>query len=70
MTSTSLPNSADEAVDAKVALRGDKKLTIWNIHIGEKQSAVEVTKKETDGQSVSTVYLVLPPITSTFFVQE
>ena len=37
MTSTSLPDSADEAVDAKVALRGDKKLTIWNIHIGEKQ---------------------------------
>ncbi|MGA2060139.1 MAG: hypothetical protein ABSG67_06630 [Thermoguttaceae bacterium] len=62
-------NSTDKAVDTKVALRGDKKLAVWNIHIGEKQSA-EVTKTETDGQPVSTVYLVLPPVTSTFFVQE
>ena len=62
-------NSTDKAVDTKVALRGDKKLAIWNPHTGERQNA-EATKTESDGQAVTTVHLVLPPVSSTFFVQE
>ena len=62
-------NSTDKPVDTKVALRGDKKLTIWNPHTGERQDA-ETVKTDAGGQAVTTVHLVLPPVTSTFFVQE
>ena len=62
-------NSTDQPVDTKVALRGDKNVAIWNPHTGEKDNA-EITKSESSGQPVTTVRLVLPPVRSTFFVQE
>ena len=62
-------NSTDKPVDTKVALRGDKNVAIWNPHTGERQPA-ETAKSESSGQPVTTVHLVLPPVTSTFFVQE
>jgi hypothetical protein len=62
-------NSTNNPIDAKVVLRGDKNLAIWNPHTGERQNA-EVSKSETAGQPVTTVRLVLPPVRSTFFVQE
>jgi hypothetical protein len=62
-------NSTENPIDADVILRGDKNLTIWNPHTGEKQNA-EAAKSETDGRPVTTVHLILPPLKATFFVQE
>jgi hypothetical protein len=62
-------NSSDNAIDTKVALRGDKNLAIWNPHTGEMEKA-ETAKSVSGGQPVTTVHLVLPPVRSTFFVQE
>jgi hypothetical protein len=62
-------NSSDKPVDAKVQLRGHKNLAVWNPHTGERRNA-EAEKSESAGQPVTTVHLVLPPVTSTFFVQE
>jgi hypothetical protein len=62
-------NSTDKPVDAKVQLRGNKNLAVWNPHTGERWDA-EAEKSESAGQPVTTVHLVLPPVTSTFFVQE
>ena len=62
-------NSSTNAIDTKVVLRGDKNLAIWNPHTGEQEKA-EITKSESGGQAVTTVHLVLPPVRSTFFIQE
>ena len=62
-------NSSDKPIDTKVALRGDKNLAVWNPHTGERQNA-DVAKSDTAGQPVTTVHLVLSPVSSTFFVQE
>ena len=62
-------NSSDDPVDTKVVLRGDKNLAVWNPHTGGRENA-ETTKSELDGQPVTTVHLVLPPVRATFFVQE
>ncbi len=62
-------NSTDKPIDTKVALRGDRDVAIWNPHTGERQDA-EIVKTEAGDQAVTTVHLVLPPVTSTFFIQE
>jgi hypothetical protein len=62
-------NSSPKAIDAKVVLRGKKALRIWNPHSGA-QEAAEVTQAEAAGQPVTTVRLVLPPVSSRFFIQE
>jgi len=62
-------NSSPKAIDTKVVLRGKKTLRIWNPHTGE-QEAAEFTQGEAGGQGVTTVRLVLPPVTSRFFIQE
>ena len=62
-------NSADKPVDTKVILRGDKELAIWNPHTGEREDA-EAIRSESGGQAVTTVNLVLPPVTSTFFIAD
>jgi hypothetical protein len=61
-------NSTDKPVKTIVAIRGDKKLEIWNPHTGEKQKA-EVIKTELKGETVSTVKLSLDPVSSIFFVE-
>lgn len=60
-------NSTDAAVDAKVTLRGAKSLRIWNPHTGESQPA-ECASAAADGQQVTTIRLVLPPVSSLFYV--
>jgi hypothetical protein len=62
-------NSTDKPVDTKVVLRGQKALRIWNPHTGDSQPA-ELTAGSTNGQPVTTLHLVLPPVTSLFYVEE
>jgi hypothetical protein len=62
-------NSQDAPVDTKVVLRGQKSLALWNPHTGERQKA-EATQAETGGQTVTTVHLVLAPVTAVFYVKE
>ncbi len=62
-------NSTDAAVEAKVVLRGNKNLTVWDPHTGQK-SKTDVTASEAASQPVTTTRLTLQPLTSTFYVQE
>jgi hypothetical protein len=62
-------NSSEKPVDTKVVLRGKKDLAIWNPHTGEREQA-RATRGEASGQPVTTVGLVLPPVTSLFYIQE
>ena len=62
-------NSSSKAIDTKVVLRGKKALRIWNPHTGG-QEAAELTESEANGQPVTTVRLVLPAVSSLFFIQE
>jgi hypothetical protein len=62
-------NSSSKAIDTKVVLRGKKVLRIWNPHTGG-QEAAELTPAEANGQPVTTVRLVLPAVSSLFFIQE
>jgi hypothetical protein len=55
-------------VDTKVVLRGEKELTIWNPHTGEQQKAEFSIEQKTPG--TTTIHLVLPPISSRFFIQD
>jgi hypothetical protein len=62
-------NSSPKAIDTKVVLRGKKALTIWNPHTGG-QEAAELTTSEVSSQPVTTIHLVLPSVSSLFFIQE
>lgn len=62
-------NSSDNPVDADVVLRGKKNLAIWNPHTGERSKA-QVSISENAGQPATRVRLVLPAVTSVFFVEE
>jgi hypothetical protein len=62
-------NSTDNPVSANVSLRGRMNLELWNPHTGEKSKA-EVSVSDIAGQPVTTVHLVLPAITSVFFVEQ
>jgi hypothetical protein len=62
-------NSSPKAVDTKVVLRGKKALRIWNPHTGSQEQA-EFTHGEANGQSVTTLRLALPSVSSLLFVQE
>jgi hypothetical protein len=44
-------------------------LRVWNPHTGDSQPA-DITAGEANGQPVTTVHLVLPPVTSLFYVEE
>ena len=61
--------STDQGIETKDVLRGNKSLALWNPHTGDKEQ-LETTVSETDGQSITTVPLVLQPLTSVFYVQE
>ena len=58
-------NSSPKSIDTKVVVRGAKKLRAWNPHTGQ-QEPVELTA----AASTTTGRLVLPPVTSTFWIQE
>jgi alpha-L-rhamnosidase len=60
-------NSTAKSIDTKVVLRGDKTLTIWNPHTGERERA-EFAPGETNGQQITTLRLMLPSVSSLFFV--
>ena len=60
-------NSSPKAINAKVVLRGKKTLGIWDPHTGAQQQA-DFTAGEAAGQPITTVKLVLPPVTSVFYV--
>jgi hypothetical protein len=62
-------NSSSRAIDTTVVLRGKKALRIWNPHTGGEEPA-EFTAAEANGQSVTPVRLVLPAVSSLFFIQE
>jgi hypothetical protein len=62
-------NSTDQAIETKVVLRDNKKLVLWNPHTGEKEQ-LEISVSESDGEPVTTVPLVLQPLTSVFYIQE
>jgi hypothetical protein len=62
-------NSSPNAVDTKVVLRGTRSLRIWNPHTGQEQPA-ELTSGETSGQPVTTLHLVLPSVSSLFYIQQ
>jgi hypothetical protein len=44
-------------------------LRVWNPHTGELQRA-EFTQGDAGGQATTTLRLVLPPVTSLFYVRE
>ena len=60
-------NSSPKAIDTKVVLRGNKALRIWNPHTGA-TGAGRVHPAEANGQPVTTVHLVLPSVSSLFYV--
>ncbi|MBS1854177.1 MAG: hypothetical protein JST11_02340 [Acidobacteria bacterium] len=62
-------NSHQSPVDAKVVLRGARKLQVWNPHTGERQPA-DAAQSETGGQAVTTIRLSLDPVKAVFFVSE
>ena len=57
-------NSSPKAIDTKVVLRGKKSLQAWNPHTGQLQPA-----EFTQGEPNTTVHLVLPSVSSLFYVQ-
>jgi len=61
-------NSSDKPVNTSVALKGDLNLELWNPHTGEKQKA-EIVKSVVKGEAVSTIQLVLDPVSAVFFVE-
>lgn len=60
-------NSSPRAIDAEVILRGEKALRIWNPHTGEQERA-EFAHAETAGQPTTKLRLVLPSVSSVFFI--
>jgi hypothetical protein len=60
-------NSSAKSIDTKVILRGDKALTVWNPHTGGQEQA-EIASGEVTGQRITTLRLVLPAVSSLFFV--
>ena len=62
-------NSTDKDVDAKVILRGKKSLKIWNPHTGEARPA-EFASGDAGGQAATTIHLVLPAVSSLFYIGE
>jgi hypothetical protein len=64
-----IANSQDQTVNAKITFRGDKTLELWNPQNGDKQR-IGAVKSMVAGTPVTTVALILPPLTAAFCVQE
>jgi len=62
-------NSSEKQVDTNIVLRGVKQLSIWNPHTGEREP-VMLTHAKTDGVDITTTRLLLPPVSSLFYIQE
>jgi len=62
-------NTTEQPVDAWVALRGAKTLRIWDPHTGEERPA-EAKAETMEGEALTNVHLVLPPVRSVFFLSE
>jgi hypothetical protein len=62
-------NSSPKAIDTSVVLSGAKSLRIWNPHTGLQERA-EFSQGEANRKPVTTVRLVLPSVSSLFFIQE
>ena len=60
-------NSSEKKVDTKVVLRGKKDLSIWNPHTGAREQ-VQATHTGENGGEVTLIPLVLPPVSSLFYV--
>ena len=60
-------NSSEKSVDTTVVLKGKKQLQVWNPHTGEKAQSQGKHAYEA-GSPVTTVRLVLPPVSSLFYV--
>jgi len=62
-------NSSDKAIETEVAVRGDlKTLQIWNPHTGESKKTEALTTTVND-QKITTFKVILPPVSSLFYVQ-
>lgn len=62
-------NSTDRPVNAKVSLRGSKKLRIWDPQTGESRP-VETTTGSIAGESITSIQLAMDPVTALFYVEE
>jgi hypothetical protein len=62
-------NSSENKVDTRVFLRGKKNLSIWNPHTGTIENAQMADYAERTGD-VTAVRLVLPPVSSLFYIGE
>lgn len=63
-------NSTNNPVNTQVALRGEKKLSLWNPHTGERSTVETQVTNTQGGEAVTTIQLTLDPIKSVFFVTE
>ena len=62
-------NSSDRAVDTEVVLRGEHTLRTWDPHTGALTSC-QATHTTIGGAKVTTLRLVLPPVSSLLYVEE
>ena len=62
-------NSSDRHVDTEVVLRGGHALEAWNPHTGGIEPA-QATHGEQGGADVTILRLVLPPVSSLFYVEQ
>jgi hypothetical protein len=63
-------NSTDNAVDTKVTLRGNLKLSIWDPQTGKTGLVDQTHSKHPSGQDLTTVPLKLSPVTAEFLVED
>ena len=62
-------NSSDRRVDTEVVLRGEHALQVWDPHTGA-VGTCQAKRGEVAGTKVTTLRLVLPPVSSLFYVEE
>ncbi len=61
-------NSSQRAVSTTVTLRGGFNLDVWNPHTGSR-AAAESERTTVAGGATTTIHLVLPPVSSLFYVE-
>jgi hypothetical protein len=58
-------NSSPKNIDTKVTLRGKKALSVWNPHTGGQETA-----EFSAAEAATTVHLVLPAVSSRFYISQ